>query len=195
MCHEGYRCSTTGSSAGDYTFDQCMNLCTGLSAHDTFVYASPDYSLQPFPVGSKCLCPGDGCASVTSDPNYNIYTKGSVQHCERPPTLPPSPPPPPPSPPMPPPATPPSSPPNHAAHCLDAPILNRLAGVPGANGATFGSLEAAATACYNQAAPLAVLAYAATFYCRVSDGAGDSSTSFTGATLYMFAASCVWDVL
>jgi hypothetical protein len=193
LCHEGYRCDPIGTAPGDYTIDQCLNLCSGLSGTNVISYASDSYDHNAFPTLGTCLCSQTtGCVSIVADPQYNVWTRGQADHCERPPALPPSPPPIPPSPPPLPSPPPPRPPPNYELHCLQPLEANSVAGNAIGGGTTYATLSEAADGCYNVLNRIGIVEFSNIYYCRSSDGTGDVLTAFSGATFWRYKVSCTW---
>ena len=191
LCHEGRRCDPLGMAPGEYTIDQCLNLCSALSNSNVISYASAQYVPKIVTLG-RCICSNGGCVSTVEDPEYNIWTRGDVNHCERPPTLPPSPPPAPPISPPPPMPPPPSPPPDYEAHCIEALQSGVVAGNSIGGNPTYGSLSAAAEGCFSVLNRIGIVEFSGTYYCRSTDGAGDSAVAFPGATFWRYKAACSW---
>jgi hypothetical protein len=191
LCHQGRRCDPLGMQPGDYTIDQCLNLCSALSSSNVISYASDLYDPTPPTLGT-CICSTGGCIATVEDPEYNIWTRGQADHCERPPALPPSPPPSPPVSPPPPLPPPPSPPPNYEAHCLETAEVNVVAGNSIGGGTTYGTLYAAAEGCFGVLNRIGIVEFSSVYYCRSSDGAGDVTSAFSGATFWRYKVACTW---
>ena len=191
VCHEGYRCDPVGTTPGDYTIDQCLNLCSGLSSSNTISYATALYT-DEVPTFGRCICSTGGCTSIVADPQYNVITRGQNEHCERPPTAPPHPPPSPPSAPPPPLPPPPSPPPNYELHCLETAEVNVVAGNAIGGGTTYGTLNEAAEGCYNVLNRIGIVEFSNIYYCRSTDGTGDVTSAFSGATFWRYKVACTW---
>ena len=191
LCHEGYRCDPIGSVPGDYTIDQCLNLCSALSSSNTISYATALYTDDP-PSFGRCICSTGGCTSIVADPQYNVITRGQNEHCERPPALPPSIPPSPPQPPSLPPPPPPSTPPNYELHCLETPEVNVVAGNAIGGGTTYATLSEAAEGCYTVLNRIGIVEFSSIYYCRSTDGSGDATSGFSGATFWRYKTTCTW---
>ena len=177
---------------GDYTIDQCLNLCSALSSSNVISYASANYDYTATVTFGPCICSTGGCVGTVEDPQYNIWTRGQADHCERPPALPPSPPPSPPSAPPLPSPPPPLPPPNYELHCLETPEVNVVAGNAIGGGTTYGTLSAAAEGCYNVAGRIGIVEFSGVYYCRRTDGAGDGTSAFPGATFWRYKVACTW---
>jgi len=67
-----------------------------------------------------------------------------------------------------------------------------VAGNAMGGGTTYASLNEAAEGCYTVLNRIGIVEFSNIYYCRSTDGSGDATSGFSGATFWRYRTACMW---